>query len=98
MTLATPPVKPSTLNTGPQKKHPLVSKWDQRWFAFDLVYLNASVGAGQLGELDTASVIHIPQTHLSADMSRATHSSVSSQEAPFRSSVCDCKRACSPAL
>lgn len=27
---------------------------------YDCVYLYASVGAGQLGELNTASIIHIP--------------------------------------
>lgn len=29
------------------------------------MYLDASVGAGQLGELDAAAVVHVPQTHLS---------------------------------
>ena len=30
-------------------------------------YLYTSVGTGQLGELNTASIIHIPQTHLSGN-------------------------------
>ena len=35
-----------------------------------LSYLDARVSTGQLGELDAASIVHVPQTHLPADMSR----------------------------
>lgn len=34
------------------------------------MYLDASVGAGQLGELDAAAVVHVPQTHLSENNGR----------------------------
>lgn len=32
----------------------------QQNLGYDCVYLYASVGAGQLGELNTASIVHIP--------------------------------------
>lgn len=39
-------------------------------------YLNAGVGAGQLGELDAAAVIHVPQAHLPGNMK--THQNLQS--------------------
>lgn len=34
---------------------------------FGIKYLDAGVGAGQLGELDAAAVVHVPQAHLTAN-------------------------------
>lgn len=51
--------------------------WEAPWDKPCLMYLDASVGAGQLGELDAAAVVHVPQTHLSENNGRNSKPSTS---------------------